>query len=109
MDEQKSTIRNVQLKETFRNFLVSSLLEGCIGTGEKIVFAYYLILQDKIDECVEVFKMLGEEERKRHEVQTDYLACYLSMYPDYPNFTVAHTISEKYQNYPMFTWQKMFK
>lgn len=42
-------------------------------------------------------------------MQTDYLACYLSMYQDYPNFTVAQTISEKYQNYPIVTWHKMFK
>lgn len=28
--------------------------------------AYYLILQDKIDECAEVFKKISEEERKKH-------------------------------------------
>jgi hypothetical protein len=49
MDEQKSTIRNVQFKETYRNFVVSSLLEGGMGAGEKVVMAYYLILQDKVD------------------------------------------------------------
>ncbi len=37
------------------------------------------------------------------------MACYLSMYQDYPNFTTAQTISEKYQNYPIATWNKMFK
>lgn len=31
------------------------------------------------------------------------------MYQDYPNFTTAQTISEKYQNYPIATWNKMFK
>lgn len=43
------------------------------------------------------------------KIQTDYLACYLSMYQDYPNFNSAQAISEKYQNYPVSTWNKMFK
>ncbi len=64
-----------------------------MSSAEKTAFAYYLLLQDKIDECSAVFKTLSESERKAHEIQTDYLACYLSMYQDYPNFTTAQSIS----------------
>ncbi len=109
MDENKSTIRNVQFKETYKNFIINSLLSGQFSSFEKTTFAYYLLLQDRIDECASVFKSLTAEERKSHQIQTDYLACYLSMYQDYPNFTTAQTISEKYQNYPIATWNKMFK
>jgi hypothetical protein len=31
------------------------------------------------------------------------------MYQDYPNFSVAQTVSEKYLGYPIMTWNKMFR
>lgn len=31
------------------------------------------------------------------------------MYQDYPNFTVAQQISDKYKDYPIATWEKMFR
>jgi hypothetical protein len=31
------------------------------------------------------------------------------MFKDYPNFTEAQRISEQYKDYPIVSWQKMFK
>lgn len=59
MDENKSTIRNVQFKETYRNFVVSTLVYGQSSSIEKTALAYYLLLQDRIDECATVFKSLS--------------------------------------------------
>ncbi len=66
LDENKSTIRNVQFKETYKNFVINSVLSGQFSSFEKTTFAYYLLLQDRIDECASVFKSLTAEERKSH-------------------------------------------
>lgn len=58
MDENKSTIRNVQFKETYKNFVINSLLEGQSSSTEKTTLAYYLLLQDRIDECSTIFNSL---------------------------------------------------
>lgn len=31
------------------------------------------------------------------------------MYQDYPNFGVAQTVAQKYLDYPILAWKKMFK
>lgn len=58
MDENKSTIRNVQFKETYKSFVINSLLEGQSSSTEKTTLAYYLLLQDRIDECSTIFNSL---------------------------------------------------
>lgn len=42
-------------------------------------------------------------------VQYDYLAAYLDIYIDYPNFKLAREISEKYLEYPVISWRNLFK
>lgn len=48
MDESKSTIRNVQFKDTYNSFVVKSLFSGQSSSIEKTTLAYYLLLQDRI-------------------------------------------------------------
>lgn len=66
MDESKSTIRNVQFKDTYNSFVVKSLFSGQSSSIEKTTLAYYLLLQDRIEECSTVFKSLSEQEKKSH-------------------------------------------
>ena len=40
------------------------------------------------------------------ELQEDYLQAYLDFYSDKPS--IAPTIIEKYQNYPVLKWKKRF-
>lgn len=47
-NESKSTIRNVQLKETYSKFLYLSVLKNQFNSSLKLSFVYYLLLQDRI-------------------------------------------------------------
>ena len=109
IDDSKSTIRNVQFKQTYQTFLFSALVEQCYNSSEKLAFAYYLLLQDRIEECTSVFKSLSKGEKAEHQLQTDYLECYLSICQDYPNFATAERLSAQYKDYPVKVWAQMFK
>ena len=42
-------------------------------------------------------------------MQFDYIKCYIDMYKGYPTFTHARSIAAQYLDYPVKSWQKMFK
>lgn len=74
-----------------------------------MAFIYYLLLQDRIDEAQSLLSQIDEPARTEHELQFDYIECFIDMYKGYPTFSKARKISEKYLNYPVKSWQKMFK
>lgn len=99
--ESKSTIRNVEFKETYTKFLLQSAL-GIQNKGEYILgSSYYLILQDRVPEAQELIKSLNEKEYLENEIQFDYIRCYIDMSLNYPNFSSARKIVNKYTNYPL--------
>lgn len=57
-NEAKSTIRNIELKETYIKFLVGSVA-GLRQKDFEVAFAYYLILQDRYKEAEELIKSLS--------------------------------------------------
>lgn len=54
-NEARSTIRNVQLKETYTRFLVGSAV-GLRQEDFEVAFAYFLILQDRCKEADELIR-----------------------------------------------------
>ena len=46
---------------------------------------------------------------KQHQLQLDYIKCYIDMYKGYPSFGQARSIAARYLDYPVKSWQKMFK
>lgn len=63
-----------------------------------IVFAYYLILQDRTKEAYQIFESLSKYKNDNGfpRLQYDYVACFLDIYVGYPNFVVAREISSTY-------------
>lgn len=61
MKAEKSTILNETFKQTYENFLLTSLLtQKTVSPLFLTVFSYYLVLQDRVKEANEVFKMLSK-------------------------------------------------
>ena len=58
LNENKSTIRNKQFKESYYGFLFNSLYTDPTSATNRIVLAYYLILQDRIDDAAKLCHMI---------------------------------------------------
>lgn len=109
LNENKSTIRNKEFQRTYFCFLAASLFGDPTSLRSRIVFIYYLILQDRIDEAHTVLSQIDEASRQAYQLQFDYIESFIDMYKGYPSFTKARKISEKYLEYPVPTWQKIFR
>lgn len=66
-----------------------------------MIFAYYLTLQDRVQEAQAIIAGLKEEDYNKHEIQYDYIKCYLDMSLNYPNFSDSRALVKKYANYPV--------
>lgn len=74
-----------------------------------IVWCYYLILQERIDETIKLFqKIKTKDVQKSCALQYDYLAAYLDVYTGHPDYKVSREIAKKYLDYPVLSWKKLF-
>lgn len=109
LNENKSTIRNEQFRKTYFSFLFASLFNEPTSSRSRVAFIYYLLLQDRIDEAETVLSHIEQAVRGEHELQFDYIQCFIDMYKGYPTFSKARKVSVKYVEYPVKSWHKMFK
>ncbi|KRW99096.1 hypothetical protein PPERSA_07349 [Pseudocohnilembus persalinus] len=109
MNEQKSTILNKQLKETYENFLQYLLEVPQLTAEQLLVWAYYLLLQERIEESINIFNKIQRNQNNCSQLQYDYMAAYLDIYQGKEsNFKVAREIAKKYDNYPILSWRNLF-
>lgn len=73
-----------------------------------MAFAYYLLLQDRLKESEELLNIVQEKYPKEHEIQVDYMQCFLDMSLNTQNFSKARKILLKYKDYPVESWAKLF-
>jgi hypothetical protein len=106
-NESKSTIRNVQFKETYLRFLIGSTV-GLKQESFEVSYCYYLILQDRLRDANEIIKNLTPEQSKAHEIQFDYMRCFLDLSLNAPNFNIARETVKRYDGYPVESWRKLF-
>lgn len=66
-------------------------------------------MQDRLIFAQSIIDNTPKEMYSEHEVQFDYMRCYLDMSLNTLNFTVSRTIAKKYQNYDVESWAKLFK
>lgn len=72
---------------------------------------YYLILQDRIADAKLVHEKVGQKVKQKYQLQVDYIDCYLDMYSGgagSDSYNIARCLSEKYKNYPVLAWRKLF-
>lgn len=51
---------------------------------------------------------MAPEHLKAHEIQFDYMKCFLDLSLNAPNFNIAREIVKKYDGYPVESWRKLF-
>lgn len=70
--------------------------------------AYYLLLQDRIDEASNLIKSYSGQTGP-YKLQFDYIQCFLDMYEGFPNFGKARKIVQDYREYPISSWRVLFE
>ena len=110
LNENKSTIKNAQFKNNYYGLLMIALLNNNFSASFKLALVYYLLLQDRIDEAENYYRTrVTKLERDQHQLQTDYIECFIGMYKEYPTFNTAKSIVKRYANYPVAGWRKLFR
>ncbi|KRW99353.1 hypothetical protein PPERSA_02465 [Pseudocohnilembus persalinus] len=109
-NQEKSKILNKQFKEKYQEFLNYLVqINDSLQAKHYLTFAYYLLLQEKVQEALIVVEKIEQDQIGEHQLQYDYLIAYLDFYNGYPNFYKAREISQKYLDYPILSWRKLFK
>jgi len=79
-----------------------------LSQEEKLVYIYYLQLQDRIDEAIKVFRTLRVD-CPSLKLQYDYLSAYFDIFTGGADgYKVARTTIREYDNYPVAHWKMMF-
>lgn len=110
LNENKTTIKNLQFKKNYFKFLFIGILTNNFSTEFKLGLVYYFLLQDRIDEASNFYETrITKMEKDQHKLQVDYIECFFDMYKGYPTFEKARKIVQSYLNYPVISWRKLFK
>ncbi len=102
---KKRYIDNKQLFEQYNSLLRLLSYKGSIGNSEKLVIAYYLLLQDRVGEAMDWFARI-DKSKVAEQIQFDYMAAYLAFYKS--DIKQAYSIAERYSGYPIKHWRDMF-
>ena len=113
-DKNETNIANREFNETYRKFIVDLLFVQEIKIKDKLQLAYYLILQDRMEEAMDIFSQIKKEEindsqNKNYLIQYNYIYAYLDFCFGYPEFKIAKSICDKYKNFPLIHWREKFE
>ncbi|CAD8054408.1 unnamed protein product [Paramecium sonneborni] len=102
-------ILNVEFRNQYIDFLTYLVEKPKHSLSDKLGFIYYLLLQERINEAIQIYKTITEVDTQGEAIlQYDYFTAYLDFYIGYPNFSEAREICEKYLNYPIIHWRNIF-
>lgn len=111
-NKNKDQILNVQFRETYTDFLYYCCQKVHLEDREYITMAGYLTMQDRIEDAQEILGMVkrGEEPMLDDSlrVQYDYLRMYLSVYTEFPHFTLARKIIARNEDIADTFWGERF-
>jgi hypothetical protein len=108
-----SGIMNKQFRQTYHTFLLTLASKPALSHSDYLTLTYYLLLQDRINEAIEVFQRiegkLDFEGEGTLNMQYDYMRAYLDFFIGTESgFKVAKEISSRYKEYPILSWQILF-
>ena len=109
-DQAKSNILNADFKKTYAEFLWYLAYVPAPTSDHYLQWAYYFLLQDRIEEAREVFARIGggASFERAARIQRDYVEAYLDVYFGYPNFVRARELVPQYLEYPVGSWRDLF-
>lgn len=120
---------NVQFRATYYRFLYTLVEKDDLSTSDWLQFAYYLLLQDRIKEAIQIItgeskdsssasmtakiiQKIDPKEMKEGssmKLQYDYMLAYLDFFTGLnTGFKVARSIAKQYEQYPVISWRVLF-
>ncbi len=107
------SILNKTFRQTYDKFLKTMAYKTELSFEDKMVYVYYLQLQDRIPEAIKLFSNLEmpELDDSTHalELQYDYFNAYFDFFTGAEDgYKVARRIVQRYDNYPVSNWKLMF-
>ena len=113
-DKNLTNIANKEFNETYCKFIVELLSLQQLTIKEKLRLTYYLILQDRMDDALDIFEKIKKEEvvdnkNRNYQIQYDYINAYLDFCFGYPDFKISKSICTKYKDFPISHWAEKFE
>jgi hypothetical protein len=111
LDNEKSAVMfNGQFCDQYEKFLVYLIEKELLDNGDNLIFASYLLLQDRIEEAIAVFNKVNPAEfsdSDKHTlvIQYDYMNAYFDILL---GKDTGYKIAQKYADYPVITWRMLF-
>jgi hypothetical protein len=105
---ERINIFNDSFKNTYTQFLHYLLEKGTPSTEDYLLFANYLIVQDRFDEAAAIVKKANQGGEAQTQIQRDYLLAYMDFVRGYPDFTQAKAICAEYLAHPLLSWRNLF-
>jgi hypothetical protein len=102
---KKRQMVNERLYDQYHRFMDVLSRRRELTDNDWLAVAYYLALQDRLDETLAAFANVHPE-RVESQLQFEYFAAYLDCLNPEPE--LARSIVEKYANYPVERWRKAF-
>ena len=109
--KDKTNILNNEFREQYKQFIQYLTELGTPTHSSLLVWVYYLLLQDRVDEAITTFRKIDAKEiatSHNQQLQYDYLSAYLDFYTGFPKFSVAREVVERYLAYPILSWRSLF-
>ena len=104
-------ILNSQFYKTYKKFIFYLIEKPLWNIADKLTLTYYLLLQDRVQDALQVFVNVKKEEvdaEHRLKLQYDYMSAYLDFYTGGPKYELARSVVKKYLNYPIISWRLLF-
>ena len=106
-------IPNVEFKKTYEKFIINLLPLNELTIKENLQLTYYLIIQDRMNEALDIFNRIKKEEiecnNKSYKIQYDYIYAYLDFTFGYPEFKIAKSLCNYYKDFPLLHWKEKFE
>jgi hypothetical protein len=98
-------ITNDQFRQQYMMFLKVLSYRPKLNDEDFIEVAYYLLLQDRVEEARTVFAKVRRDKLDT-QMQYDYMQAYLAFSQGQPS--VACRLAARYSDYPLDRWRKIF-
>jgi hypothetical protein len=98
-------ITDERLHQQYMRFLKVLSYHPKPSDDDLMEIAYYLLLQDRMDEALTVFSKV-KRDKLATQMQYDYMQAYLAFSQGQPS--VACRLAAGYQDYPLDRWRKIF-
>ena len=112
-NKNETNITNKEFSQTYTKFIIDLLSMQQLTIKEKLQLTYYLILQDRMEDALNIFEKIKKEEidnkNKNYKIQYDYIYAYLDFCFGYPEFKIAKQLCNKYKDFPLIHWREKFE